>query len=352
MTDVVVIGGGQAGLAAGYFLRRAGLEFVILDDYAGPGGAWQHGWQSLRLFSPAEYSPLPGWPMPAQKGESFPTADHVVDYLTRYEHRYDLPVKRPVHVSNVYQDRGQLFVDTDTGTLETTAVISATGTWQRPYVPHYPGCEDFTGRQLHTVEYYSPEDYTDQRVVIVGGGTSAAQIVSEVSTVAQTLWVTQRRPRFMPDDVDGRVLFDVATAREAAQRAGRDHDGVSGHGDIVMVPPVRAARDRGDLSASPMFERLTSAGVSWADGSEYSCDAIIWCTGFKPHLKHLKGLELTWENGHPVTVGTRSIDVPGLHLLGYGDWTGFSSATIIGAARTAKSAVADVSEYVRSTQAQ
>src|SRR5699024_4921708 len=116
------------------------------------------------------------------------------------------------------------------------------------------------------------EDFTDQRVVIVGGGNSAAQIVSEVSTVAQTLWVTQRRPRFMPDDVDGRVLFDVATAREAAQRAGRDHDGVSGLGDIVMVPPVRAARDRGDLNASPMFERLTSAGVSWADGSEY-CQA-------------------------------------------------------------------------------
>ncbi|HCG57184.1 MAG TPA: pyridine nucleotide-disulfide oxidoreductase, partial [Brevibacterium sp.] len=148
MTDVVVIGGGQAGLAAGYFLRRTGLEFVILDDHAGPGGAWQHGWQSLRLFSPAGYSPLPGWPMPAQKGESFPTADHVIDYLTRYERRYDLPVHRPVHVSNVYQDRGQLFVDTDTGTLETTAVISATGTWQRPYVPAYPGCEDFTGRQL------------------------------------------------------------------------------------------------------------------------------------------------------------------------------------------------------------
>ena len=202
------------------------------------------------------------------------------------------------------------------------------------------------------MEYDSPEDYTDQRVVIVGGGNSAAQIVAEVSTVAQTLWVTQRRPRFMPDDVDGRVLFDVATAREAAQRAGRDHDGVSGLGDIVMVPPVRAARDRGDLNALPMFERLTSAGVSWADGSEYSCDAIIWCTGFKPHLNHLNGLELTWKNGHPVTEGTQSIDASGLHLLGYGDWTGFASATIIGAARTAKSAVADVNKYVRSTQAQ
>lgn len=350
MTDVVVIGGGQAGLAAGYFLRRAGLDFVILDDQKEPGGAWQHGWQSLRLFSPAGYSPLPGWPMPAQKGETFPTAGHVVDYLTQYEHRYDLPVRRSVHVTDVAHDQGRFVVETDDGQIEATAVISATGTWQRPYVPHYPGREGFTGHQLHTVDYDSPKDFAGQRVAIVGGGNSAAQIVAEVSEVAQTLWVAQRPPRFMPDDVDGRVLFDVATAREAAQKAGLDHDGVSGLGDIVMVPPVRAARDRGDLHASPMFEQITPTGVSWSDGSEYNCDAIIWCTGFKPQLHHLRSLGLTWENGRPATDGTQSVDIPGLHLLGYGDWTGFASATIIGAARSARSAVASVGECFQSPQ--
>lgn len=203
---------------------------------------------------------------------------------------------------------------------------------------------------MHTVDYDSPEDFAGQRVVIVGGGNSAAQIVAEVSEVAQTLWVAQRPPRFMPDDVDGRVLFDVATAREAAQKAGFEHDGVSGLGDIVMVPPVRAARDRGDLHASPIFEQIAPTGVSWSDGSVYSCDAIIWCTGFKPQLHHLRSLGLTWENGRPATDGTQSVDIPGLHLLGYGDWTGFASATIIGAARSARSAVASVGECFRGPQ--
>src|SRR5699024_2751837 len=168
----------------------------------------------------------------------------------------------------------------------------------------------------------------------------------------------------------GRVLFDVATAREAARRSGRDRDGVAGLGGIVLVPPVQAARGHAVLDRSPMFDRLSPpggawndlrehqrdtsrrgnglrptlgpTGVSWDDGLEHECDAIIWCTGFRPHLGHLSGLGLTRENGHPATDGTRSIDHPGLQLLGYGDWTGFASATIIGAARTAKPAVAEI----------
>lgn len=100
--EVAVIGGGQAGLAAGYFLRRANADFVILDAQSRAGGAWRHGWDSLRLFSPARYSPLPGWWMPDQPGEPFPTAGHVRDYLTAYEARYDLPVRRNVDVDAVH----------------------------------------------------------------------------------------------------------------------------------------------------------------------------------------------------------------------------------------------------------
>jgi putative flavoprotein involved in K+ transport len=344
--DVVVIGGGQAGLAAGYYLRRAGLDFVILDAQPGPGGAWPHGWESLRLFSPAQYSPLPGWPMPPQPGETFPTATHVAQYLADYEERYELLVHRPVRVESIRWDVEGFLVCTDRGEWSARAVISATGTWQSPYVPAYPGQDEFTGVQLHTVDYRTPERFARQRVVIVGGGNSAAQILAEVSTVADTLWVTPRPPRFMPDDVDGRVLFDVATARAAAQRSGASHVGVSGLGDIVMVPPVREARDRGALNAISMFDHLTPAGVAWSDGQEYMCDAVIWCTGFAPHLNHLTTLDLTLEDGHPATVGTRSVDHPGLHLLGYGDWTGFASATLIGAGRTAKLAVAEMRTYL------
>ncbi|MQA02267.1 MAG: NAD(P)-binding protein [Streptosporangiales bacterium] len=343
-SDVVVIGGGQAGLAAGYYLRRARVSFDILDAHDRPGGAWQHGWDSLQLFSPAEYSPLPGWWMPHQEGETFPTAGHVVRYLGTYEQRYELPIHRPVQARGVRAAGPLLAVETDRGTWRAKIVISATGTWDTPYLPEYPGSHDFVGRQLHTVSYSSPEPFHGQRVVIVGGGNSAAQILAEVSTVADTLWVTQRPPRFMPDDVDGRILFDVATRREATQRDGADTAGVGGLGDIVMVPSVLDARERGVLHAPPMFQRLTRGGVTWDHGTEHPCDAIIWCTGFRPSLHHLEPLSLEYHHGVPKTVGTRSVDEPRLYLLGYGDWTGAASATLIGAGRTAKSAVAEIAD--------
>ncbi|MGW7721175.1 FAD-dependent oxidoreductase, partial [Streptomyces chartreusis] len=150
-TQVVVIGGGQAGLAAGYHLRRRGLTFVILDAQADPGGAWQHTWDSLHLFSPAAYSSLPGRLMPPQPGQEYPDAAHVVTYLRDYEKRYELDVRRPVRVLGVHRDAGrQLRVETDSGTWHAQAVISAAGTWQRPFLPAVPGRESFGGRQLHT----------------------------------------------------------------------------------------------------------------------------------------------------------------------------------------------------------
>ena len=346
--DVVVIGGGQAGLAAGYFLRRAGADFAILDSRSEPGGAWRAAWPSLRLFSPAEHNPLPGWPMPRQRGAEYPTVDHVVDYLTRYEQRYELPVHRPAHVTGVYDEGEHLAVRTDRGTWRASAVISATGTWGSPYVPAYPGQREFAGRQLHTASYRHPEEFRGQRVVIVGGGNSAAQILAEVSAVADTTWVTRREPRFMPDDVDGRVLFDVATGREAARRAGSaDASGVAALGDIVMVPPVLGARERGALRAEPVFTHLTRNGVGWSDGTERRADAVIWCTGFRAGLQHLRPLRLRRRDGVVPTEGTRSVQEPRLHLLGYGDWTGAASATLIGAGRTAKSAVAEILDRQR-----
>ncbi|MFE5050378.1 ArsO family NAD(P)H-dependent flavin-containing monooxygenase [Streptomyces sp. NPDC056637] len=344
--DVVVIGGGQAGLAAGYHLRRHGLDFVILDAQSTPGGAWQHTWDSLHLFSPAAVSSLPGWLMPAQSGEEYPDADHVVEYLSQYEQRYQLPVQRPVRVQAVRRDGGRLRVETDSGTWSARAVVSATGTWWRPFLPVVPGQELFSGRQLHTVNYRRPTDFTGRRVVVVGGGNSGAQIAADLATHPgiDLTWVTQRPPRFLDDDIDGRALFDAATARRRALDAGTsDTGGVASLGDIVAVAPVREARDAGLLKASPMFSRLTADGVEWADGSRAESDAVIWCTGFRPVLSHLAPLGLRAARGHIPTVGTRAVDEPRLHLLGYGDWTGPASATLIGAGRPARDAAREIS---------
>ncbi|MFF0740312.1 ArsO family NAD(P)H-dependent flavin-containing monooxygenase [Streptomyces sp. NPDC004111] len=343
--DVVVIGGGQAGLAAGYHLRRRNLSFVVLDAEASPGGSWQHMWDSLHLFSPAEHSSLPGRLMPAQAGETYPDARHVVDYLGDYEKRYDLPVQHGTRVEAVRRDGGGLLVEADTGTWRAAAVISATGTWSRPFLPAAPGRADFAGRQLHTVRYRSPAEFAGQHVVVVGGGNSGAQIAADLALDgrARMTWVTQRPPRLLPDAIDGRALFDVATARRQALEAGLpDTGGVAALGDIVAVPPVRAARDAQLLDAKPMFDRLTTHGVRWPDGSAEDVDAVIWCTGFRPALSHLAPLNLRRERGRIPTEGTRAVHEPRLHLLGYGDWTGPASATLIGVGRPARDAVREI----------
>ncbi|NXY93053.1 NAD(P)/FAD-dependent oxidoreductase [Streptomyces sp. BR123] len=348
-TDVVVIGGGQSGLAAGYHLRRLGVEHVILDARTAPGGAWQHTWDSLRLFSPAEYSSLPGRLMPVQPGRTYPDAQHVVDYLADYEKRYDLPVQRGVPVEAVHRDGACLRVVTDGGDWQARAVVSATGTWTRPFLPAVPGRREYTGRQLHTVQYRSPAEFAGQRVVVVGGGNSGAQIAADLAHAGiDPTWVTRRPPRYLADDIDGRALFDHATARRRALDAGRtDTGGVASLGDIVAVPPVRAARDAGILTAKPMFSRLTVSGVEWTDGTAAAVDTIIWCTGFRPALAPFAALRLRGTRGHIATTGTRAVDEPRLHFLGYGDWTGPASATLIGVGRPARDAAREIAELLR-----
>lgn len=338
----VVIGGGQAGLGTGFYLQRAGftpgIDFVILDAATEPGGAWAHMWPTLRTFSPTQYSSLPGWMMPTWSGDlGYPPAAHVVDYLTRYEQRYQLAVQRPVRVLAVERSDNGFVVRTSDGNWIADHVISATGTWSRPFIPSYPGT--FTGQQLHTAHYRDATDFAGQQVLIVGGGNSAAQILAEVSIVAETTWVTQRRPRFLPDDVDGRALFDLATARRRAHDAGTDAEGVAGLGDIVMVDTVRQARARGVLRARPMFARLDTHGVRRPDGTHLRADTIIWCTGFRPAVSHLASLNLRGANGLIQTHETRAVKEPRLYLVGYGDWTGPASATLIGVGRTARDVV-------------
>jgi cation diffusion facilitator CzcD-associated flavoprotein CzcO len=344
--DVVIIGGGQAGLATAYFLRRAGLSFLILDAEDGPGGAWRHGWNSLRLFSPATWSSIAGWMMPPVQ-DGYPTRDHVIDYLRRYEERYRFPIERPRRVTVVERIAGALRVHAGQAHWDARAVVSATGTWSNPYIPVYPDAELFRGQQLHSAHYVEALPFSGKRVLVVGGGNSGAQILAEVSKVAEVTWVTPSAPLFLPDDVDGRVLFERATERWKAQMEGRViEQPVGGLGDVVMVPPVVEARERGVLHAVRPFERFTGDGVIWPDGSHSAVDAVIWCTGFKPALGHLASLGLLTEEGRVAVEGTRAIGEPRLWLVGYGEWTGSASATLIGVTRTARSTAGEIEQFL------
>lgn len=363
--DVCVVGAGQAGLAAGFYLQRADrerrrrgageLSWVVPDAHDRPGGSWPETWPSLRLFSPAAYSSLPGWPMPRWSGEDNPPASHVVAYLRDYEQRYGLDVRRPVRVHEVRRDAGErLRVRTDHGDWSARAIISATGTQSRPFVPAVPGADDFEGTQVHTAGYRGPAAYAGQRVLVVGGANSAAQVAADLLPVAERLhWAALRPPRYLPDHVDGRVLFETATQAVRDRAAGRPARGVASLGDVVAVPPVREARDRGGLRAVPMVERLTRTGARWPDGREEPLDAVVWATGFRPALGHLRALGLAAADGRLLTEapagGTMPVQAAGeprVLLLGYGDWCGPASATLVGVGRPAREAVAAVEALV------
>lgn len=345
LLDVIVIGGGQAGLATAYYLRRAGLSFAVLDAGSEPGGAWRHGWDSLRLFSPGNWSSLPGWPMPAKPGVDYPTRDDVIEYLTAYEQRYQFPIERPVRVLAVKATEQGLEVVADRGARRARVVISATGTWSHPFIPDYPGRSEFGGVQIHSAHYDSPAAFAGKRVLVVGGGNSGAQIMAEVSLVADATWVTTEEPVFLPDDVDGRVLFQRATDRWKAQQEGRTVDApVGGLGDIVAIPSVREARARGALNSRRPFTALHQRGVTWPDGRDEAIDAVIWCTGFRPALDHLRPLGVVEADGRVAVEAGRSIREPRLWLMGYGDWTGAASATIVGVTRAARDMVARIQQ--------
>lgn len=344
--DVVVIGAGQAGLSAGYHLRRTGFApgsgFVILDGDDGPGGAWQHRWPTLRMDRVHGIHDLPGLPFPPADPQG-PAAEQVSAYFAEYEKAFDLPVQRPVRVRAVHsRPDGRLDVHTDGDQWTTRALINATGTWTRPFWPHYPGRSSFRGRQLHTADYQGPAEFAGRRVVVVGGGTSAVQLLAEVSTVAAaTTWVTRRPPEFR-DEEFGTELGRAAVARvDVAVRAGRSPGSVVGVTGLPVTPEIRRLRERGVLDRLPVFDRITPDGVTWAGGRFVPADVILWCTGFRAALDHLAPLGLRGPGGGITMDGTRVAADERIHLVGYGP-----SASTIGANRAGRAAVNEIRAWL------
>jgi len=282
--------------------------------------------------------------MPKAKDSEYPHRSDVLDYLTDYERHYQLPIYRPHHVQSVIRDNDALRVSDGKYSWLTKTVISTTGTWSHAQTPSIPGQQTYRGSQCHSAQYEGPEAFSNKRVLVVGGGNSGAQIVAELADMTSVTWVTRNEPLFLPDDVDGRVLFERATARI---KGNGDCAPIGGIGDIVMIPTVKAARDKGQLTSVRMFERFTEHGVIWPDGSEEKIDAIIWCTGFKPELQHLTHLDVIESDGTVNVVHGQSIKEPRLWLFGYGDWASPGSATLIGAGRSARENVPKLIEFLK-----
>lgn len=352
----LVIGGGQAGLSAGYHLGRrgfvgvaaepageptAGRTFVVLDAEAGAGGAWRHRWESLRMATVNGIFDLPDFPKPPIDPAE-PSRTAVPDYFAAFEQVANLPILRPVAVTAVTRadadPAGDLLVESTAGRWRTRAVVNATGTWNNPVRPRYPGQETFLGRQLHTREYVSAEELAGLRVAVVGGGISAVQLLAEISEVATTFWYTRREPVFRDGDFRPEVEGRAIIARVAADvAAGNPTGSVVSYTDLAWTPYARAARERGALRRRPMFTAVEPRGVREADGSRTEVDAILWATGFKASLAHLDPLGLRNERGGITLRGTRVADEPRVHLIGFGP-----SQSTVGANRAGREAAREV----------
>lgn len=343
--ETIIIGGGQAGLSMAYFLRRSKIDYLILDDSEVPGGAWSKTWDGLKLFSPSEFSSLSGWRMPKSENE-YPTKDEFINYLTEYEKKYEMPIQRPVRVDAVIKKGDHFEISTNQGIYKSLTLVSATGTAQCPFIPEYPHQAEFTGEQIHSVNYRTPIDFAGQKVLIIGGGNSGAQILAEISLVADAKWVTLTEPNFLPKEIDGRYLFNQATAKYQQMLKGeKTEQRKASLSDIVMVESVRDAEKRGALGSVRPFKEFYTDGVIWDNDEKEPFDTVIWCTGFKANLEHLKSLEII-KNGRVRTKGTQSIEIEGLWLVGYGNWTGYASATIYGVGKTARETAKQIEHYL------
>lgn len=350
-TDVLVIGGGQAGLSAGYYLHRFGLgeRTMMVDHSPGPGGAWQFRWPTLTLAGANNVHDLPGFGLSEALGmecDQWPASTAVPDYFAQYEDKFGLRVQRPVDIRTVTREGDNYRVTSSDGSqILARTVINATGTWDRPFIPYVPGIETFTGAQLHTHDYGQPSDFAGKRVLVVGAGISAVQLLIEIARNAedvQTFWCSRTEPRFTDQPFTPEQGRAAVARVEERVRAGLAPGSVVSVTGLADTGTTRAARADGILDWRPMFTRITPTGVCWdclpgPRGREHlDIDVIFWCTGFRSALDHLGPLKLRGPGGGIVMTGRLATVVaaePRVQLLGYGP-----SASTIGANRAGREA--------------
>lgn len=350
-TDIVVIGAGQAGLSSAYHLKKRGLApdraFVVLDQAPHPGGAWQFRWPSLKLSTVNRIHDLPGMSFSEAvdtDATEVRASVAVPRYFAAYEKAFGLPVYRPVKIAVVCDRGGRLRIETDRGSLSARGVINATGTWETAYIPDYPGAEMFGGRQLHTRDYQTAEEFAGEHVIVVGGGISAIQLLDEISRVTTTTWVTRRPPEFRTGpftEDQGRAA--VALVEDRVRRGLTPRSVVSVTG-LPVTPEIEAMQARGALNRLPMFSEILEDGVRWPDGTVLRADVILWCTGFRSSLDHLAPLLLREPGGGVTMTGKLATQVtkdPRIHLVGYGP-----SASTIGANRAGAAAARELMAFL------
>jgi putative flavoprotein involved in K+ transport len=312
--EVVVVGGGQAGLAVGYLLSQQGRDFTILEAAEEPAAAWRERWDSLKLFTSARYDALPGLAFPGDP-DRYPNRDEVVGYLSDYARRFELPVELGSRVRSVFKANGSYLVKLDDRTYEAEQVVVATGPFQVPFVPGLAKQLDAEILQLHSSDYRSPDAVSAGPVLVVGGGNSGFQIAEELSRT-QAVHVSigsQQKP--LPQRMLGRDLFWFLDTTGLIRKSVESRIGARlADRDALIGPRPKTRARRHGLHLHGRAVEASGSTVGFDDGSRLDAGTVIWATGFRADHSWIQAPVFD-ENGR--LIHRRGVtDSAGLYFIG------------------------------------
>jgi putative flavoprotein involved in K+ transport len=340
--DTIVIGGGQAGLATGYYLKQQGQDFLILDANERTGDAWRKRWDSLRLFTPAWHNGLPGLPFPAS-ARSFPTKDEMADFLETYARHFELPVKTGVRVTRVSKESDSFLVASDDQRFQTDSVVVAMSNYQVPKAPTFASQLDASICQLHSGQYRNPSQLRDGDTLVVGVGNSGAEIALDVAD-GRRVWLAGNSTGHVPfriESIFGQyigvplVMFafrNILTLNTPMGRKLRPKMRLHGvplvrtkPADLAFAGVERVPRMAGVRNGQPLLE----------DGQVLKAANVIWCTGFSPDFSWIE-LPVFQDDGYPWEERGVVPAAPGLFFVGLAFQRAASSTLIGGVGRDAE----------------
>ena len=342
VVDTVIVGGGQAGLAMGYYLKQRGHNFVILDAGKRVGDAWRNRWDLLRLFTPAAFSALPGLPFPAP-GASYPSKDAMADYLEGYARHFALPMELNRRVDRLWHDGEDYVVQAEGERYRVARVVVASGAYHTPYVPAFAAQLDPAVAQLHSRDYRNPGQLPEGDVLVVGAGNSGAEIAVDIAA-GRRVYLSGRDTGSVPSAPGG--ALGVAVARpfwyllgrldvNADTRFGRK---VRLHGKQRGAPLIRLKPgdlERAGVQRVPRTESVCHGKPVLADGNTLEVSAVIWATGFKPDFSWVQ-LPIFGADGYPRHRRGVVPEAPGLYFVGLPFQHSVLSAVVGGVGRDAR----------------